>query len=95
MKENLLGLDAAGLARFFEAQGEKPFRARQVQRWIHQLGVSDFAAMSDLSKALREKIVGFKPGEGQANNGPIVGDPIGRQGLDEELAYEMIPYAPL
>ena len=56
MKENLLGLDAAGLARFFEGQGEKPFRARQVQRWIHQLGVSDFAAMSDLSKALREKL---------------------------------------
>ena len=56
LKQNLLGLDAAGLARFFEAQGEKPFRARQVQRWIHQLGVSDFAAMSDLSKALREKL---------------------------------------
>ena len=36
LKQNLLGLDAAGLERFFEAQGEKPFRARQVQRWIHQ-----------------------------------------------------------
>jgi hypothetical protein len=40
LKQNLLGLDAAGLASFFAAQGEKPFRARQVQRWIHQLGVS-------------------------------------------------------
>ena len=56
LKQNLLGLDAAGLASFFAAQGEKPFRARQVQRWIHQLGVSDFGAMSDLSKALREKL---------------------------------------
>ena len=28
--KNLLGFDAAGLARFFEALGEKPFRARQV-----------------------------------------------------------------
>jgi len=56
LKENLLGLDAAGLARFFELQGEKPFRARQVQRWIHQLGEADFAAMSDLGKALREKL---------------------------------------
>ncbi|HEX2199426.1 MAG TPA: 23S rRNA (adenine(2503)-C(2))-methyltransferase RlmN [Burkholderiales bacterium] len=56
MKENLLGLDADGLARFFAALGEKPFRARQVLRWIHQLGESDFAAMSDLSKALRDKL---------------------------------------
>ena len=56
MKENLLGLDAGGLARFFEAHGEKPFRARQVQRWIHQLGEADFAAMSDLSKALRDRL---------------------------------------
>ena len=35
MKENLLGLDAIGLERFFEAQGEKRFRARQLLRWIH------------------------------------------------------------
>jgi 23S rRNA (adenine2503-C2)-methyltransferase len=53
---NLLGLDADGLARFFEAQGEKPFRARQLLRWIHQEGVTDFAQMSDLARALREKL---------------------------------------
>jgi len=57
MKENLLGFDAAGLERFFAAQGEKPFRARQVQRWVHQRGASDFAQMSDLAKGLREKLV--------------------------------------
>jgi 23S rRNA (adenine2503-C2)-methyltransferase len=56
MKENLLGLDAEGLARFFQAQGDKPFRARQVLRWIHQLGEADFAKMSDLAKSLREKL---------------------------------------
>jgi 23S rRNA (adenine2503-C2)-methyltransferase len=56
VKENLLGLDAGGLERFFAAQGEKPFRARQVRRWIHQLGEADFARMSDLSKALRDKL---------------------------------------
>jgi 23S rRNA (adenine2503-C2)-methyltransferase len=54
--ENLIGLDAAGLARFFEAQGEKPFRARQLLRWIHQQGEADFARMSDLAKATREKL---------------------------------------
>ena len=56
MKENLLGFDAAGLAHFFEAQGEKPFRARQVLRWIHQRGAADFELMSDLARALREKL---------------------------------------
>ena len=53
---NLIGLDAAGLARFFEEQGEKPFRARQLLHWIHQQGETDFARMSDLAKPLREKL---------------------------------------
>ncbi len=56
MKQNLLGLDAQGLERFFATLGEKPFRARQVLRWIHQLGEADFAAMSDLSRALRDRL---------------------------------------
>ena len=53
-------------------------------------------AMTRYARTIREKIVGFKSGEGQsgANTGPIVGDPIGRKGLEEELAYEMIPYTP-
>ncbi|MCX7892278.1 MAG: 23S rRNA (adenine(2503)-C(2))-methyltransferase RlmN [Burkholderiales bacterium] len=55
-KANLLGFDAAGLERFFAALGEKPFRARQVLRWIHRAGEDDFAAMSDLAKGLREKL---------------------------------------
>jgi 23S rRNA (adenine2503-C2)-methyltransferase len=56
MKQNLLGLDADGLRRFFEEQGEKPFRARQVLRWIHQQLEGDFARMSDLARPLREKL---------------------------------------
>jgi uncharacterized protein (DUF885 family) len=53
-------------------------------------------ALTRYARTLRERIIGFKPTEGQsgANNGPIIGDPIGRKGLDEELAYEMIPYTP-
>jgi uncharacterized protein (DUF885 family) len=53
-------------------------------------------ALTRYARTLREKVVGFKSSEGQpqANTGPIVGDPIGRKGLDEELAYEMIPYTP-
>jgi 23S rRNA (adenine2503-C2)-methyltransferase len=56
VKTNLLGLDVQALGRFFEGLGEKPFRARQVERWIHQMGEGDFSAMSDLAKALREKL---------------------------------------
>jgi 23S rRNA (adenine2503-C2)-methyltransferase len=56
LKANLLDFDAEALARFFEGIGEKPFRARQVLRWIHQSGEGEFARMSDLAKALREKL---------------------------------------
>jgi 23S rRNA (adenine2503-C2)-methyltransferase len=56
LKTNLLGLDGAALERFFAEQGEKPFRARQLLHWMHQAGEDDFAHMSDLAKALREKL---------------------------------------
>lgn len=47
-------------------------------------------AIQKYAKALREKIVGVKEGEDE----PIVGDPIGRAALVEDLAFEMIPYGP-
>lgn len=55
-KVDLLGLDAKGLADFFTSIGEKAFRSTQVMKWIHQFGVSDFDEMTNLSKALREKL---------------------------------------
>ena len=54
---NLLGLDRAGLEAFFVAMGEKKFRATQVMKWIHQLGVVDFQEMNNLSKDLRNQLV--------------------------------------
>jgi len=56
MLANLLDLDLEGLAAFCERLGEKRFRATQLFRWIHQKGASDFDAMSDLAKPLREKL---------------------------------------
>jgi 23S rRNA (adenine2503-C2)-methyltransferase len=53
---NLLDLDPAQLVAFCGELGEKPFRAKQLQRWIHQYGASDFAEMTDLAKSLREKL---------------------------------------
>ena len=53
---NLLGLDRAGLEAFFAAIGEKKFRATQVMKWVHQLGVVDFQEMNNLSKGLRNQL---------------------------------------
>jgi len=58
LKRNLLDLDCGAAARYFEELGEKPFRARQVLRWIHQRGAADFASMTDVAKDLREKLSG-------------------------------------
>ena len=56
MRANLLEYDLEALARFCERLGEKRFRAVQLFRWIHQRGASDFDAMTDLAKSLREKL---------------------------------------
>jgi len=47
-------------------------------------------AMKAYMKVLREKIVGYKEGE----DPPIIGDPIGAEGLKADLAVEMIAYTP-
>jgi len=56
VKVNLLGMPRAKLIEFFAEMGEKPFRAKQVMQWIHQYGIHDFDEMTNISKALREKL---------------------------------------
>ncbi|MFC0269783.1 23S rRNA (adenine(2503)-C(2))-methyltransferase RlmN [Kushneria aurantia] len=53
---NLLGLSRHQMEQFFIEHGEKKFRAAQVMKWIHHEGVDDFAQMTNLSKALRDKL---------------------------------------
>jgi 23S rRNA (adenine2503-C2)-methyltransferase len=53
MTVNLLDFDAEGLAAWFAGRGEKPFRARQVLRWMHRFGEDDFGRMTDVAKSLR------------------------------------------
>ncbi|HYC46020.1 MAG TPA: 23S rRNA (adenine(2503)-C(2))-methyltransferase RlmN [Burkholderiales bacterium] len=53
---NLLGHTPVELEAFCVALGEKPYRAKQLLRWIHQRGAADFAAMTDVAKALRERL---------------------------------------
>jgi len=56
MAVNLLDFDTASLGRWFAGQGEKPFRARQVMRWVHRSGVESVEQMTDLSKDLRARL---------------------------------------
>jgi len=64
-------------------------------------------SLAAYAATLREKVAGLPPGAGRrtpggrgaqtpphANEGPIVGDPIGRDGMFEDLRGEMIPYPP-
>ena len=53
---NLLDFDVDGLVAWFAGLGEKPFRARQVMRWMHHEGCDDFDAMTDVAKSLRAKL---------------------------------------
>ncbi len=55
-KANLLGMSRQRLEDFFVSIGEKRFRATQVMQWIHQFGVTDFDAMTNVGKGLRAKL---------------------------------------
>jgi len=47
MKTNLLDFNLPQLTEHFAAMGEKPFRAKQIMRWMHQMGEADFDAMTE------------------------------------------------
>jgi len=53
-KTNLLNFTSSELEEFFRELGDKPFRAAQTIKWIHQLGMIDFAKMTNLSLSLRQ-----------------------------------------
>src|SRR6201990_1328748 len=55
-RRNLVGLGRDGLAAEMAEFGAEPFRARQLWHWIYHRGASDFAEMTSLSKAFREKL---------------------------------------
>ena len=55
-KVNLLNFNRKNLAACLVEWGEPAYRGTQLLQWIHQKGVFDFDAMSNLSKPLREKL---------------------------------------
>lgn len=55
-KTNLLGLTRTELEAFIAAMDEKPFRARQLMKWLYKRAESDFDRMTDLAKSFRERL---------------------------------------
>ncbi len=55
-RRDLKGMTRKELEAFVEALGERAFRGRQIMRWIYHRGAEDFSVMSDLPKALRERL---------------------------------------
>ena len=55
-KPNLFDYDRQGLRDLFASIGEKPYRADQVMKWMYHRHVTDFAQMTDVGKALRDKL---------------------------------------
>ena len=55
-RTNLLDLDREAMEAFFQGLGHKAFHGRNVLKWIHKHGVTDFDAMTDVPKALRTEL---------------------------------------
>ena len=78
---NLLDLDPQGLERYFAERGDKPFRARQVSRWIHQRFAGDAASMTDLAKGLRTALAA----EATIASPPVIRDSVASDGTRKWL----------
>ena len=59
MVENIRQFSLKELEARFKTQGIEPYRARQVFGWLYDKGVEDFSSMTNLSRALQEKLASF------------------------------------
>lgn len=55
--KNLRHLDQAALRTLMDQLSEKPFKAAQIHDWLWKKNISSIEEMSNLSKALREKLM--------------------------------------
>jgi len=55
-KVNLMGMNLGEMEELVSSLGERPFRGRQLMKWIYEKGGESFAQMTDLSKELRERL---------------------------------------
>jgi 23S rRNA (adenine2503-C2)-methyltransferase len=55
-KQSLMGLTREQLRTWLSENGEKPFRADQLMKWVHFFGVTHFDEMTNVSKGLCAKL---------------------------------------
>ncbi|MDZ7370447.1 MAG: 23S rRNA (adenine(2503)-C(2))-methyltransferase RlmN [candidate division KSB1 bacterium] len=55
-KQTLIGLNEAGCIELMRQLDEKPYRGRQLYRWLYRRRAASFAEMTDLPEALRQKL---------------------------------------
>lgn len=55
-RNDIAGMDLPDLERALETLGHPRFHGRQIYRWIHRRGITDFAQMSDLGLDLRDRL---------------------------------------
>ena len=53
---NLLGLTRSQLENLVVEMGEKPFRARQLMKWMYKRAAGNFDDMTDLAKSFRQRL---------------------------------------
>ncbi|WP_231712184.1 23S rRNA (adenine(2503)-C(2))-methyltransferase RlmN [Vineibacter terrae] len=56
LRPNLIGLSRAELKALLAEHGLEPFRAGQIWHWVYWHGVRQFAAMSTIARATRERL---------------------------------------
>jgi 23S rRNA (adenine2503-C2)-methyltransferase len=72
-KTNLLGLTRSELEEVMASIKEKPYRGRQLYKWLYNTRLHDFSLMTDLSKELRGRLAeqfeirGLEPAERQVS----------------------------
>ena len=55
-KIDIKSLNLKELTKVLEDLGEKPFRAKQIYQWIHEMGVASYDEMTNISKQLKEQL---------------------------------------
>jgi len=83
----------AELERFLEARGERPYRARQIRRWIYRRRAESFDAMSDLPAGLRHALArAFRPLSGRVLRATRSADGTSKLliGLDDSESIEAV-----
>lgn len=55
-KVDIKSMNLEELTDFMAELGEKPFRAKQIYQWIHRKQIENWDEMTNISKALREKL---------------------------------------